>query len=270
MVVTLALPSHTLEAIQQVLTAPGTTSYLSHPTLPLTMTHLHLVHGLIQSSQDQPLPRQAIFHHLHITALSALVPSDRTLKLSLDTTVHTLTPPRTEHVATPHHLHLHLNPHDRQPYLQHTCDGPDQKPYTLIITTSLPIPHSDSSTSRRRPMMRTTAYLPDLVITLTFPANTPQHQQSIMTLATHLLLTIPTITQRQSWNIIRETTSHRHTLQLILATVTLNRHHAVWHTVMIEPPATHSATLSLKPKRQAVRTPPHPPRPPKRQRHTRS
>ena len=162
------------------------------------MTHLHLVHGLIQSSQDQPLPRQAIFHHLHITALSALVPSDRTLQLSIDTTVHTLTPPRTEHVATQHHLHLYLNPHGRQPYLQHTCVGTDQTPYTLIITTSLPIPHSDSSTSRRRPMMRTTAYLPDLVITLTFPANTPQHQQSIMTLATHLLLTIPTITQRQS------------------------------------------------------------------------
>jgi len=39
---------------------------------------------------------------------------------------------------------------------------------------------------------------------------------------------------------------------------------------MLEPPATHSATLSLKPKRQAVRTPPHPPRPPKRQRHAKS
>ena len=216
------------------------------------------------------MPHRVIFHHIHITALSALVPSDRTLKLSLDNTIHTLTPPRTGNVATPHHLHLFLNPHNRLPYLQHTYDGTDQKPYTLIITTSLPIPHSDSSTSRRRPMMRTTAHLPDLVITLTFPANTPQHQQSIMTLATHLLLTIPTITQRQSWNIIRDTTSHRHTLQLILATITLKRHHAVWHTVMTAPPETHSATLSLKPKRQAVLTPPHPPRPPKRQRHSRS
>ena len=101
-----------------------------------------------------------------------------------------------------------------------------------------------------------------------------QQQQSILTLATHLLLTIPVITQQQSWDIIRETTSHRHTLQLILATVTLQRHHLVWHTVMTNPPATlnlhlmPTATLSHKPKRRAVLNPKH--RSPKRQRHTRS
>ena len=271
----LAITSHSLAAITQVLAAVPTknhctTLHLSHPTLPLTLTHVQHLHDIIQTSHDQPLPQRVLFHHLQITAISTLIPGDRTLKLSLDTTVHTLTPPRTDNVATQHHLHLYLNPHGRQPYLQHTCDGPDQKPYTLIITTSIPIPHPDSSTSRRRPMMRTTAHIPDLVTTLTFPANTPQHQQSIMTLATHLLLTIPTITPQQSWNIIRETTSHRHTLQLILATVTLKRHHAVWHTVMSNPPASHNATLSLKPKRQAVPTTSPPPRPPKRQRRTRS
>ena len=77
-------------------------------------------------------------------------------------------------------------------------------------------------------MLRTTAYAPDLVTTLTFPADSAQHQQSILTLATHLLLTIPVITQRQSWNIIREKDSHRHTLQLILTTITLKRYHLVW------------------------------------------
>ena len=118
-------------------------------------------------------------------------------------------------------------------------------------------------------MMRTTAHVPDLVTTLTFPADSPQHQQSILTLATHLLLTIPTITPQQSWNIIREKTSHRHTLQLILATVTLQRHHVVWHTA---PPATHAihpippATVSRNTQRRAVPTPPH--RSTKRQRHT--
>ena len=84
-------------------------------------------------------------------------------------------------------------------------------------------------------MLRITDHVPDLVTTLTFPADSSQHQQSILTLATHLLLTIPVITQQQSWDIIRETTSHRHTLQLILATVTLQRHHLVWHTVMTNP-----------------------------------
>ena len=123
-------------------------------------------------------------------------------------------------------------------------------------------------------MLRIINHVPDLVTTLTFPADSSQHQQSILTLATHLLLTIPVITQQQSWDIIRETTSHRHTLQLILATVTLQRHHLVWHTVMTNPPATlnlhlmPTATLSHKPKRRAVLNPKH--RSPKRQRHTRS
>ena len=84
-------------------------------------------------------------------------------------------------------------------------------------------------------MLRTTSHVPDLVTPLTFPADSTQHQQSILTLATHLLLTIPIITPQKYWNIIREKASHRHTLQLILATFTLKRHHLVWHTVMNDP-----------------------------------
>ena len=164
------------------------------------------------------------------------------MKISLDNTTHTLTPPRTGTVATPHHLHLYLNPHGRLPYLQHTCTGINTKPYCLIVTTSLPSLRAASSTSRRRPMMRTTAHIPDLVTTLTFPADSPQHQHSILTLATHLLLTIPVITPQQPWDIIREKTSHRHTLQLILATVTLQRHHLVWHKVMNDPPCDPQST----------------------------
>jgi len=90
-------------------------------------------------------------------------------------------------------------------------------------------------------MLRTTAHAPDLVTTLTFPVDSIQHQQLILILATHLLLTVPVITQRQSWNIIREQESHRYTLQLILATVTLQRYHLIWHTIINEPPATQTS-----------------------------
>ena len=206
--------------------------------------------------------------------MSALTPGDRTFKITLDDTIHTLTPPRTDPVATPHHLHLYLNPHDRTPFLQHTCTTTEPTAYCLIVTTNLPSPRSGSSSTRRRPMMRTTSHAPDLITTLTFPADSVQHQQSILTLVTHMLLTIPVITPRQSWNIIRDKESHRHTLQLILATVTLKRHHLVWHTAVPALPVTHTTprspptTLSNKPTRRAVSTPTH--RPPKRQRHTRS
>ena len=278
MVINLVPTTHTLHAIQQILIATPasrlcTTTHISHPTLPLSLTQLHKLNSDIQSIQDQPLPQRILFHHLHITAISIITPSDRTLKLTIDNTTHTLTPPHKGNVATPHHLHLFLNPHNRIPYLQHTCPGPLSTPNCLIVTTSLPSPRTGSSSVRRRPMLRTTSYAPDLITTLTFPADSIQHQQSILTLVTHMLLTVPVIAPHQSWNIIREKDSHRHTLQLILATVTLKRHHLVWHTVVNDPLETHTTQrsppehLPRSPKRRKVAPTTH--RPPKRQRHTR-
>ena len=113
---------------------------------------------------------------------------------TLANTLHIMTPPHTGSVAIPHHLHLYLDPNDRTPYLQHIRTATDQTSYCLIVTTSLPSQRSGSSSTRRRPMLRTIAHVPDLVTTLTFPADSPQHQQSILTLATYLILTIPTIT----------------------------------------------------------------------------
>ena len=203
MFINLALTSHTIEAIQQVLTATPvtnhcTTTHISYPTLMLTMTQLYSLNGLVQANLNQNRTHLVIFHHLCIATMSTLPPGDRTLKITLDNTIHTLTPPRTGSVATPHHLHLYLNPHDRLSYLQHTCTGAYPKSYCLIVTTSLPSQHSGSSSARRRPMLRTTSHAPDLVTTLTFPAESIQHQQSILTLVTHLLLTVPVITPRQS------------------------------------------------------------------------
>ena len=95
--------------------------------------------------------------------------------ITLDNTIYTLTPPRIGSFAVPHHLHLYLVPHDRLPYLQHTCTGIDPKSYCLIITTSLPSQGAGSSSSWRRPMLRTTSHVPDLVITITFPSESTQH-----------------------------------------------------------------------------------------------
>ena len=185
------------------------------------MTQVDILNRLIHANLKQDLPYRVIFHHPHITSMSTIIPSDRTLTITLDNAIHILTPSHTGNVAAPHHIHLYLNPHDRLPYLQDTCTATDTKQYCLIATTSLLRQCDGSSSSRRRPMFRTTSHVPDLVTTLTFLADSTQHQHSILTLATHLLLTIPIITQQQSLNIIRERESHRHTLQLILATVTL-------------------------------------------------
>ena len=52
-----------------------------------------------------------------------------------------------------------------------------------------------------------------------------------MTLVTHMLLSVPIITARQSWNIVRESETHQHTLQLILATIILRSYHNIWSSV---------------------------------------
>ena len=276
MIINLALPSHDREAIQQVLTTTHTSrlcsmTHIAHPTLPLPFSQVDSLNRLIQANLEQNLTHLIIFHHLRITAMSALIPSDRTLTVTLNNTIHTLTPPRTVPVATPHHLHLYLNPHDQPPYLQHTYTGNEPAPYRLVVTPSLLTQRSASPQARRRPMMRTTSYAPDLVTTLTFPAESTQHQQSILTLVTHLLLTVPVITQRQSWNIIREKDSHRHTLQLILAIITLKRYHLVWHSVMtgthtLQPQQQQTTATMTNNKRHTTPLPPRNP-PTKRQRH---
>ena len=66
-------------------------------------------------------------------------------------------------------------------------------------------------------MMRTTTHVPDLVTIITFSAGFTQHQLSIMTLATHIILSVPIIKQNLSWDIIRQDDSHQYTIQLILA-----------------------------------------------------
>ena len=145
-----------------------------------------------------------------------------------------MTPPHPSQETPPHRLHLFLNPRGREPYLSHihTHDENAQCTRRTIFTTSLPC---SRNRSRRRPMMRTTAHNPDLTTTLTFPASSPQHQLSLMTLATHLLVSLPQLHHTNNvGNILRQADSHRHTLHLIMATVTLGRYHKVWFTNLHE------------------------------------
>ena len=73
-------------------------------------------------------------------------------------------------------------------------------------------------------MMRTTNRVPDLGETITFPADSMQHQMTILTLVTHMLLSIPVIHNRTlSWKIVQHPTSHHQTVHIKLATLALKR-----------------------------------------------
>ena len=201
MSVNLALSKTTLGMIRQILITPPAThrcarEYIPHLAMPITKERLVTLRGVIRSGTDELLSITLLYHHFRLTAMSELISDDRKLEPTVDNAIHILTPPQTTNVATPYHLHLYLNPHDCLPYLQHTCTGNEPTSYRLIVTTSLPYQSSGSSSARRRPTMRTTAHAPDLVTTFTFPAASIQHQQSILTLATHLLLTVPIITRQ--------------------------------------------------------------------------
>ena len=188
----LVLPPHTHMEIRKILTSNPSSPlckkiHLNHPIMPLTMKNLHSLHD-----RNTLLLLPPPFHHLRITATSPLLPRDRLLSITLNKVVHLITPPTLNGETPPHRLHLFLNPYNRMPFLRHTHDVDDRTRYRLEITTDLPETHSRSSNlQRRRMMVRTTSHTPDLVTTFTFPTASNQHQLTIMTPATHLLLSIP-------------------------------------------------------------------------------
>ena len=151
----------------------------------------------------------------------------------------------------------------------HTHRLADQPARRLELTTTLPSKTSVPGRPQRRPMMRTESHAPDRITTLTFPAAFIQHQLSITALVTHMLISVPIITARQSWNIVRDNDTHQHTCQLILATITLQSYHKVWFSVY-NAPVFQSSTQPLditSTTRTAPASPPRP-RPSKRRQHT--
>ena len=101
-------------------------------------------------------------------------------------------------------------------------------------------------------MMRTNVHAPDRITILTFQADSPQHQLSIMTLVTHLLLSVSSITAQQSWNIVRDGETHQRTLQLVLATITLKRYHKGWFSFLDQP--TSLPSILPPPKTRLLQT----------------
>ena len=82
-------------------------------------------------------------------------------------------------------------------------------------------------------IMRTEFHAPDLISTLTFPTSSAQRQLSILTLATHVLLTAPSSLHHYNNGTSFDTTTHTiKTLQLILATMTFTRYHKIWYTLL--------------------------------------
>ena len=128
------------------------------------MRNLHSINS------RNPLSIAHLFHHLRITVSSPLIPCDRSLYITIDNIVHTLTPSPITSEATPHRFHLFLNQHDRLPYLRHIHNVDEQSRYHLEITTSLLETGLGSAQPRRRPMMLTTVQTLDMVTTFTFPA----------------------------------------------------------------------------------------------------
>ena len=135
--------------------------------MPLKLDHLRILHTRMRPSNTHNLSHRVIYHHLFISARSPLIPRDRSLSLTTDSTTHTLTPKGTDATPTRQHcLHLFLNLYKRSPYIQYTYEGGYHNNCTvseqrLTITTSL----YSSVISSKRPthqyMMYTTSHTPD-------------------------------------------------------------------------------------------------------------
>ena len=127
-------------------TTNSTQVHLSHSNMPLTMDHLLRLHLTLQPNINRHLPLRVIYHYLHISARSPLIPRDRFLNLTMDNTIHTMTPNDTHDSYTRlHYIHLFLDPPTSFPYILYTFDGqptanPPLSAQRLTITTSLPIP----------------------------------------------------------------------------------------------------------------------------------
>ena len=106
---------------------------LSHPHMPLTMCHLLRLHLTLQPNDTHHLPLQVIYHHMHISARAPLIPRDRFLNLTIDNTIHTITPNDTHDPSTRlHYIHLFLDPPTSSPYILYTFDGqPNANPLSL-------------------------------------------------------------------------------------------------------------------------------------------
>ena len=93
MTVNLVLPQRSLEKTHLVLTATSKSNICSkvhtpHPEMSIIMKQLHTLQGLIKLVEHQLLPNQIILHRLRLTAVSPLIPRDRSLHLTMDNVIY--------------------------------------------------------------------------------------------------------------------------------------------------------------------------------------
>ena len=78
-------------------------------------------------------------------------------------------------------------------------------------------------------MIRATAHTPTLGDTISFPADSVQHQMTILTLVTHVLLSVSVLKPPLiSWRPVRQQTAYQETLGIIMLTLAFKRYHPIW------------------------------------------
>ena len=78
-------------------------------------------------------------------------------------------------------------------------------------------------------MMHTTSHTPILGETISFPTKSVQHQMTILTLVTHMLLSAPNLdATKLSWRAVRQPTTHHQTIGIVMVALALKRYHSIW------------------------------------------
>ena len=235
-----------------------TTAYVVRTISPPILLHSPTLPCLycicLHPSNNRLISHRIIYHHFLISTNSSLVSWDRSLFLTIDSNIHYVTPTTsTNPTLHRHQIHLFPKPYKRELYLLYTCDGGQHTTSAVVtqhltIITSLPSSIIPSKRPKRHHMMRTTSHTLDIGTVLAFPVDSVQHKMTILTLATHMLFSIPVIyAPHMVWKIIRQLHTHLHILHLILATLALKRYHPIWFTEDGTPPnvtpSASSATL---------------------------
>ena len=95
-IINLKLNEHIVIAIDKVLAATmahdSVRVHLSHPQLPVKLSHLRRLQTTIRPCKPHHLPVRVLYHHLLISAQSPLIPQDMYLSLTMDNNIHTMTP----------------------------------------------------------------------------------------------------------------------------------------------------------------------------------
>ena len=91
--------------------------------MPLTLRHIRRLRITLRLYDTHHMSLRVLYHHLLISARSPLIPRDRYLYITMDNTIHTMTPNDTYDLFTRlHYLHLFINPSTGSLYLLYTFD----------------------------------------------------------------------------------------------------------------------------------------------------